>query len=86
MTTGVPHTLNPEELRGFVANVLDVDSDAVTDDAHFVAELGADSLKALEVMVGLEKKYRIKISEDEVRDITTFAEVRDLVTAKLDAR
>jgi acyl carrier protein len=77
--------LNPEELRGFVANVLDVDTDAVTDDAHFASELGADSLKALEVMVGLEKKYRIKISEDEVKDITTFAEVRDLVSAKLSA-
>jgi acyl carrier protein len=83
MTTGIPNTLNAEELRGFVANVLDVDSDAVTDDANFVAELGADSLKALEVMVGLEKKYRIKISEEEVKDITTFAEVRDLVAAKL---
>jgi acyl carrier protein len=84
MTTGTSHTFDAEELRDFVANVLDVDSDMVTDDAHFVAELGADSLKALEVMVGLEKKYQIKINEEEVRDMTTFAEVRDLVAAKLD--
>jgi acyl carrier protein len=77
-------TLDPEDLRQFVADVLDVDPENVTDDAHFVAELGVDSLKALEVLVALERKYQIKISEDEVRDMTTFAEVRDLVQGKLD--
>jgi acyl carrier protein len=82
MTTSAK-TLDPEELRGFVADVLDVDQESVTDDAHFVAELGVDSLKALEVLVALERKYQIKISEDEVRDMTTFAEVRDLVQGKL---
>jgi acyl carrier protein len=55
-------TLDPEDLRQFVADVLDVDPENVTDDAHFVAELGVDSLKALEVLVALERKYQIKIS------------------------
>lgn len=86
MTTSVNNTFDPEDLRLFVADTLDVDSSSVTDDAHFVAELGADSLKALEVMVGLEKKYQIRITEDEVKDMTTFAEVRDLVTEKVAAR
>jgi acyl carrier protein len=84
MSTNVK-TLDPEELRGFVADVLDLDPESVTDDAHFVAELGVDSLKALEVLVALERKYQIKISEDEVRDMTTFAEVRELVEGKLAA-
>jgi acyl carrier protein len=75
--------LDAEDLRGFVADMLDVDRESVTDDAHFVAELGADSLKALEVLVGLERKYDIKISEDEVRDMTSFGEVRELVQRKL---
>ncbi|HEX6074142.1 MAG TPA: acyl carrier protein [Micromonosporaceae bacterium] len=83
MSMSVEQTLDPEELRRFVADVLDVEVDNVTDDAHFVAELGVDSLKALEVLVALERKYQIKISEDEVRDMTTFAEVRDLVAGKL---
>ncbi len=82
MSTDVT-TLDPEELRGFVADVLDLDRESVTDDAHFTTELGVDSLKALEVLVGLERRYRIKISEDEVRDMTTFAEVRELVEGKL---
>jgi len=84
MSTDVK-TLDPEELRGFVADVLDLDLENVTDDAHFTAELGVDSLKALEVLVALERRYQIKISEDEVRDMTTFSEVRQLVEGKLAA-
>jgi acyl carrier protein len=85
MSMSLPQTFDPEELRRFVADVLDIDSEDLTDDAHFVAELGMDSLKALEVMVAMEKKYRVKITEDEVRDITNFGEVRELLTAKVAA-
>jgi len=82
MSMSLPQTVDPEELRRFVADVLDLDPEDLTDDAHFVAELGMDSLKALEVMVAMEKKYKVKITEDEVRDITNFGEVRDLLAAK----
>ena len=85
MSMSLPQTVDPEELRRFVADVLDLDPEDLTDDAHFVAELGMDSLKALEVMVAMEKKYKVKITEDEVRDITNFGEVRDLLAAKIAA-
>lgn len=78
----VAASFDAEELREFVADILDVDTEDLTDDAHMAAELGVDSLKALEVMVGLERKYQIKISEEEVKDITTFEEIRDLVSEK----
>jgi acyl carrier protein len=85
MSTSLQQTLDPEELRSFVADVLDLDPASLTDDANFVSELGMDSLKALEVMVALEKKYQINITEDEVRDMTNFGDVRDLVSSKLAA-
>jgi acyl carrier protein len=76
-------TLDPEELRGLVASVLDLDANAVTDSADFVKDLNVDSLMALEVMVALEKKYKIALDEDELKNITSFGQVRDLVQAKL---
>jgi acyl carrier protein len=85
MSVNTTQKLDPEELRSFVADVLDLDPAAVTDDAHFVADLGMDSLRALEVLVALEKKYQIKISEEEVKDMTCFDDVRELVTTKLSA-
>jgi acyl carrier protein len=76
-------TLDPEELRGLVAGVLDLDTSVVTDSADFVKDLNVDSLMALEVMVALEKKYKIALDEDELKNISSFGQVRDLVEAKL---
>lgn len=77
---------DPEELRALVAGVLDVEPAAVTDDADFVDDLDVDSLMALEVMVALEKKYKIELDEAELKNISSFAQVRDLVAAKVAAR
>jgi acyl carrier protein len=76
--------LDLEELRAFVADVLDVEEEEVTDDADFVAELGVDSLMALEVMVVLEKKYSVKLQEQEMKQITCLRKVYDLLASKLE--
>ncbi|AJZ85773.1 acyl carrier protein [Streptomyces antimycoticus] len=76
--------LDMDELRTFVADVLDVDEEDVTDDADFVKTLGVDSLMALEVMVVLEKKYSVKLAEREMKDITTLRKVHDLLASKLE--
>ncbi|MEU5030365.1 acyl carrier protein [Streptomyces milbemycinicus] len=76
--------LDLEELRAFVADVLDVEEEEVTDDADFVAELGVDSLMALEVMVVLEKKYSVKLQEQEMKEITCLSSVYDLLASKLE--
>ncbi|GAA2367373.1 MULTISPECIES: acyl carrier protein [Streptomyces] len=75
--------LDLEELRAFVADVLDVEEEDVTDDADFVKELGVDSLMALEVMVVLEKKYSVKLREQEMKEITCLRNVHDLLASKL---
>ncbi|MBP8537956.1 acyl carrier protein [Streptomyces sp. MK37H] len=75
--------LDMDELRTFVADVLDVDEEDVTEDADFVKTLGVDSLMALEVMVVLEKKYSVKLEEREMKDITTLQKVHDLLASKM---
>ncbi|MBL1099693.1 acyl carrier protein [Streptomyces coffeae] len=77
-------TLDKDELRTFVADVLDVEEEDVTDDADFVETLGVDSLMALEVMVVLEKKYAVKLDEQEMKDITCLQKVHDLLVSKLE--
>lgn len=81
MSTNVQE-LDLAELRSTIADVLDLDEDEITPDAHFVEDLGVDSLMALEVMVVLEKKYQVKISEDELKSITCLRNVHDLLVAK----
>ena len=76
-------TLDREDLRQTVAEVLDIDESDVTDDASFVEDLGVDSLMALEVMVVLEKKYGVKLAESELKLVTTLRNAYDLLDEKL---
>ncbi|MER5541044.1 phosphopantetheine-binding protein [Streptomyces sp. NPDC002589] len=78
-------TLNEDELRGLVADALDVDVEALTDEAHFIDDLDVDSLVALELAVTLERSYQVKVEEAEIVEIRRFPDVRDLLAKKLAA-
>jgi acyl carrier protein len=75
--------LDREDLRQTVAEVLDIDDEDLTDDAHFIEDLEVDSLMALEVMVVLEKKYGVKLEESELKQVTTLEKTYNLLDARL---
>lgn len=75
--------LNREELVALVADVLDLSPDVVTDDAHFITDLGIDSLLALELAVALERRYQIKIESSEIVDVESLRDVIALLERKL---
>jgi acyl carrier protein len=75
--------LEKEDLRLTIADVLDVDPEEVTDDAHFVEDLEVDSLMALEVMVVLEKRYGVKLAESQLGEMTSLRRVFDLLAGIL---
>jgi acyl carrier protein len=72
-------------LRTLVANVLDVDEDLLAADTHFVDDLGVDSLMALELMVALEKEYKLKLTEENLREMTCLRKVHNLLLERLAA-
>ncbi|TDD40133.1 acyl carrier protein [Actinomadura sp. KC06] len=77
--------LDKEELRGLIAEVLDLPVAEVTDEAHFLDDLDVDSLMALEIMVRLEKAYGLRLEETELESITTLAGTYDLLDGRLKA-
>ncbi|MFJ2576643.1 acyl carrier protein [Kitasatospora aureofaciens] len=75
--------LDKEDLRATVAHALDVDVDELTDDVSFIADLGVDSLLALEVVVVLEKKYGLRLEESAFPRITSLAGTYEVLSEKL---
>jgi acyl carrier protein len=71
-----------DELRKLVADVLDRDETAIGYETEFVQELGVDSLMALEVLVTLESRYQVKLSEDELKHLTCLRSVHELLRSK----
>ena len=59
-----------------IVEQLDVDESAVTMDTDFMKDLEADSLDAVEIILGVEEEYGIEIP-DEVAE--NFTKVGDIV-------
>lgn len=73
-----------EELRALIAEELELPVEDVTDEADLKSDLDVDSLTAMEIAVQLEKKYQIKISDEEIKSLSTLLKIHRLVSAKVE--
>ncbi|MGP3947299.1 acyl carrier protein [Streptomyces sp. 7N604] len=55
-----------EEIREIVAEVLELEPEEITDTSLFIEEHDADSLRAIEILARLEKKYRVEIPQSDL--------------------
>lgn len=72
-----------ERMRPLVADKLSIREDEVVITAAFKADLGADSLDLVELVMGLEEEFNISIPESDMGKIITVQDAVDYVTAKL---
>ena len=64
-----------EKLRAIVAEVSEIDD--IPDDKP-VADLGSDSMMALEIVAEVERQYKVSVPEEELKTLTDFASVHRL--------
>ena len=67
------------DLKKLIAEIVEVEPDRITPKANFVEDLGMDSMMALEILASIEKKYRLRIPEENLTKITSLDEVMELV-------
>ncbi|HHJ14399.1 MAG TPA: acyl carrier protein [Gammaproteobacteria bacterium] len=72
-----------ERVKKIVVEQLDVSEDAVTNEASFVDDLGADSLDTVELVMALEEEFECEIPDDEAEKIATVQQAIDYVNAHL---
>ena len=72
-------TVNLEqEVRGLIADIIEMEPSQIDPEAHLVEDLGMDSMMALEILATLEKKFKIRIPEDDLPKITTLSNAIEL--------
>jgi len=69
-----------EKLRAIIAEVSEVDE--IPDETPF-KDLGIDSMMAIEIVAEVERTYKLSIPEEDLRKMTHFTAVYDLVKDKL---
>jgi acyl carrier protein len=70
-----------EQVKGILSQQLGVDEDEVTIDSSFQADLDADSLDLVELIMELEDQFGVKISDEEAQKIGTVGQAVDFVLA-----
>eukprot|EP00794_Sanderia_malayensis_P008836 gene8836-9782_t len=77
-----------QELQDQSLNVLKlfdkVDPSKVTLEAHFVKDLGLDSLDVVEVVMAFEDEFGVEISDDEAEKIFSVNDAVDLLKVKME--
>ena len=60
-----------DKVKDVIIDKLGVEEDSIKSEAHFVNDLGADSLDTVELIMEFEEEFGIEIPDDDAEQITT---------------
>ncbi len=70
-----------DKVVGIIREQLGQDKDTITDETHFINDLGADSLDTVELVMELEDEFGINISDEEAEKIQTVGDAVKYIEA-----
>lgn len=68
-----------EKVKAIIVEQLGVADTAVTMEASFIDDLGADSLDIVELIMALEEEFDIEIPDTDAEKIVTVGDVVDYI-------
>jgi acyl carrier protein len=70
-----------EKVKDLIVEQLDVDPDSVSMDTDFMKDLEADSLDAVEIILGVEDEYGIEIPDEVAENFTNVGDIVKYIEA-----
>ena len=68
-----------DKLKEIIGNVMNIDTDTITEDTTFVDDLGADSLDVFQIMMALEEEYDIEFGNDAIEEIQSLKDAVEIL-------
>ena len=68
-----------ERVKKIIVEQLGVDGSEVKREAHFVNDLGADSLDTVELVMALEEEFDMEIPDEQAEKIQTVGQAVDYI-------
>ena len=70
-----------DQIKAMLVDQLGVDEEDVTLEASFQDDLDADSLDLVELIMEMEDKFGVKISDEEAQNIRTVNQAVEFISA-----
>ena len=71
-----------DKVKEIIVEQLGVAETAITPDASFIDDLGADSLDTVELIMAFEEAFDVEIPDEDAQKIKTVKDVIDYIEAK----
>ncbi len=72
-----------DKVKEILAAQLNIKADKITPKSNIIADLGADSLDVVELLMTLEDDFGIAVSDEEAVELKTVNDIVKLIDAKL---
>lgn len=73
-----------EKIKSIIIEQLNVKDDEITMDTHLMKDLEADSLDAVEIIMGIEDEFGIEIPDEEAEKFQTVSDLVSYVEANVE--
>jgi acyl carrier protein len=83
MSEPIPKNLELE-VKQVIANTTGRSVEELKPEANFFSDLGVDSIKAIEITVAIEKRFRIRVKDEQIPKITNIKDAVELVKQALE--
>jgi acyl carrier protein len=74
---------NAQKVRDIIEKELGVEREKLTDEASFSADLGADSLDIVELVMEFEKEFNIDIPDEDAEKLRTVGDAVGYLNSKM---
>ena len=71
-----------EKVKTILAEQLNVKTDKIKLESKIVEDLGADSLDVVEMLMSVEDKFSVSVSDEEAVNLKTVKDIVDLLENK----
>jgi len=68
-----------QEIIAIISEISGYEPEEITPEKNFYEDLEIDSIKAIEITVAIEKKFKISVRDEDVPNITTVRQAVELV-------
>ncbi|MCX5709260.1 MAG: acyl carrier protein [Candidatus Omnitrophica bacterium] len=75
-----------QEVKELIAGVIGREPEELKLETNFWKDLGVDSIKAIEITVAIERKFKVSVRDEEIPKITTVGQAVAVIKGALEKK